>query len=78
MPLATGPGHEITGVVARWAIGFVGSLAALLILPRLARFAFRHYAFRLIAEIVAIVSLGLLTEKVMESLAGPHPDSEKP
>ncbi len=66
MPTRTDSHHELTGAAARWAIGFTGSLAILFVLPRVVRFAVRHYAFRLMAEIIAIVSLGLLTEKAVE------------
>ena len=76
MPSTTHPDYHLKGIVARWTIGFVGSLTAILVVPRLARFAFRHYAFRLVAEIVAIVSLGLLTEKAMELLSGDPGDTE--
>ena len=70
-------GHDVAGVSTRWAIGFFGALTALMVLPRLIRFAVRHYAFRLIAEIIAIVSLGLLTEKVVEWTAERERDSER-
>ncbi len=56
----------MTGATARWLIGFTGSLAVIFVLPRLVRFAVRNYAFRLVAEIIAIVSFGLLAEKVVD------------
>jgi hypothetical protein len=68
-------GHDVAGASTRWAIGFFGVLTAIMVLPRLIRFAVRHYAFRLIAEIIAIVSFGLLTEKVVEWAAEHERDS---
>lgn len=61
--------HEVTGIAARWLVGFVGSLTVLFVLPRLIRALVRHYAFRLIAEIVAIISFGLLAEKAVDWMA---------
>ena len=57
---------EMTGAAVRWLIGFFGSMALIFVLPRLVRRGVRHYAFRLIGEIVAIVSFGLLAEKIVD------------
>ena len=55
--------QEVPDSVVKGATGFVGVLAAIFLLPRVIRYAIRNYFFRLLAEIVAIVTLGLLTEK---------------
>ncbi len=62
--------REIPDSVVKGTAGFFGMLAAIFLLPRLIRFAVRSYFFRAIAEIVAIITLGLLTEKVTSWIAG--------
>ncbi|MBT8399905.1 MAG: hypothetical protein KJO98_05465 [Rhodothermia bacterium] len=67
--------REIPDGVVKGTAGFFGMLAAIFLLPRLIRFTVRNYFFRAIAEIVAIVTLGLLTEKFTSWLAG---DTDQP
>ncbi len=56
-------------------LGFAGVMTALLVLPRLLRFAVRNYFFRMLAEIVAIVTFGLLAEKTARWLS-PKPEKK--
>ncbi len=57
-------------------LGFAGVMTAILVLPRLIRFAIRNYFFRVLAEIVAIVTFGLLAEKAAQWLS-PRPDEKQ-
>lgn len=61
---------EIPDSVVKGTAGFFGVLAAIFLLPRLIRFTVRNYFFRAVAEIVAIITLGLLTEKFTSWIAG--------
>ncbi len=61
--------RELPDSVVKGTAGFAGVLAAIFLLPRVLRFAIRNYFFRAIAEIVAIVTVGLLTEKLASWLA---------
>lgn len=62
--------REIPDSVVKGTAGFLGVLAAIFLLPRMIRFTVRNYFFRAVAEIVAIVTLGLLTEKLTSWIAG--------
>lgn len=51
------------------AAGFLGTLAAIFMLPRLIRFMVRNYLVRVLAEIIAIATFGLVTEKVAKRVS---------
>ena len=70
--------QEIPANLLRGAAGFFGTLAAIFLLPRLMRFALTNYLFRAMAEIVAIVTFGLLTERFAKWVSGPNHEKVKP
>jgi hypothetical protein len=49
---------------ARWFLGFFGALIAVAILPRTLLYVLRRSAGRLLAEALAILLLGFLTDRV--------------
>ena len=53
-------------------LGFFGVVAAFLLLPRTLKLVFRKFAVGIIGEVVAIVTLGLLTEKLVDRVSDDH------
>ncbi|ARA91835.1 MAG: hypothetical protein D6685_12155 [Bacteroidetes bacterium] len=59
---------QIRSGLARWLLGFFGTVLGFLVLPKLFRFTARRFLFGFIAEVVTIMLAGLLTEKAVEML----------
>lgn len=53
---------------SKWLFGFFGALAAFLLLPRTVKFLIRRFIWGVLAEVVAVVVAGLLTEKAAERI----------
>ncbi|MDX1547218.1 MAG: hypothetical protein R3247_09535 [Rhodothermales bacterium] len=54
--------------IVKWLLGFFGAIFGFLLLPKTLKLVFRKLVFGTVAEIVAIVLTGLLTEKAVEFL----------
>ena len=54
--------------IVKWLVGFFGAIFGFLLLPKTIKLVFRKLVFGTVAEIVAIVLTGLLTEKAVEFL----------
>ena len=54
--------------LVKWLVGFFGAIFGFLLLPRTLKFVIRRLVLGTVAEIVAIVVTGLLTEKAVDLL----------
>lgn len=56
--------------VVKWILGFFGVIAAVKFLPKVLGFITRRFVFGLLSEVIMVILAGLLTEKVVEKIAG--------
>ena len=54
--------------IVKWLLGFFGAIFGFLLLPKTLKLVFRKLILGTVAEVVAIVLTGLLTEKAVEYL----------
>lgn len=66
---AVPPEDALRHNLVRWGLGFFGGLAAILIVPRLLKFSAKRFAFSFVAEVLAVVVAGLLTERAVDTLS---------
>lgn len=55
--------------LTRWLLGLLGGVSLFLILPRAVRFMFKTFFVGVMAEVVAVIAAGLLTEKAVDSVS---------
>lgn len=54
---------------AKWLFGFFGAAAAFMLLPRTVKYLIKRFVWSVLAEVVAVVIAGLLTEKAVERVS---------
>ena len=59
---------ELRSGLSKWSLGFFGAAVAYLLFPSFIRFIFRRVFLRLIVEVISFITLGLLTEKLVDHL----------
>lgn len=58
-------------------LGFFGVVFSFLFLPKILKVFFRKFFFGLIAEVAAIVAVGLLTERFVDQIGPSHESRER-
>lgn len=61
-----------------WLFGFIGAALAVVALPKLLKYLSRHVLAPILVELLATVTVGLLTGKLTEQLASDPPDRTVP
>lgn len=62
--------------ILTWLLGVLGITALIKLLPRAVKYLIRRWVIGLLIELVAVILVALLSEKLVDRLAGPPPDVE--
>lgn len=59
-----------------WLLGLLGVTALIKLLPRAVKYLVRRWIIGIMIEIVAVILVALLSDKLVDRLAGPPPHAD--